>query len=55
MLIWLMILITVLGTLMIDTRVTVISYLKCKNALFCFKTSSTFWHKENPKETKAIH
>ena len=52
--IWLMILITVLGTLMIGARSTDFFYCKCKNAPIHSMTSSLFWHKENSKETRAM-
>ena len=52
--IWLIILITVLGTLMIGARVTVFCYCKYRNTLNNSKTSSKFWHKENPRGTTAM-
>ena len=52
--IWLIILSTTLGTLMIAAGSRVFFYYKCKNIPTHSKTSSVLWHKENLKETKAI-
>ena len=54
MLILFMILIRALRPLVIGTRTTVFFNCKCKNVPIHSKTSFILWHKENPKETKAI-
>ena len=51
---WLTILNTVLGILIIGARITAFFYYKCKNGLTCSKILSMLWHKENIKETKAM-
>ena len=50
---WIMILITVLGTLMIGAGITVFFYCKCKNVQFIPRFCLCFG-KQNPKETKAM-
>ena len=52
--IWFMNLITVLGTSMIGAGITIFFYCKFKHVPTHSKTSSIFWHKQNPTETKAI-
>ena len=52
--IFLMIIITVLGLLMIGARIIAFCYCKHKNIPTCSKTLCIFWHKENPKETSAM-
>ena len=51
---WLIALITVLGTLMTGVTITIPFYRKYKNTPNHSKTSSIFWHKENPKEPKSM-
>ena len=51
---WLMILTTALGTLMTAARSTIFFYGKYKHTPNNSKTSSIFWHKENPTETEAM-
>ena len=51
---WLIILITVLVTLMIETGITIFLYCKHKNAPTHFKSLPIFWHEENPRITKLM-
>ena len=50
---WLIILITMLGTL-ISAGITIFLYCKYKSTSTCSNTSSIFLHTENPKVTKLM-
>ena len=51
---WLIILITVLGTLTISAWITSFLYCKYKYTLNHFRTSSIFWHKNISKEAEVM-